>query len=415
MSRFLLTWELGMNLGHLARLLPIATRLRARGHTVLVAAREVPAAASWLGPAGISFVQAPHLPQALALPERAGGYADLLLSQGWSDPNLLWGLAQSWQSVFRLFRPDVVVTDHSPTARLATRIAAIPTVMLGNGFELPPATDPLPPFPGFSWATAEKAAAAERIAVHHANLVLKQFHRPELKSLSELFSEATALYVTFSELDPYGVRPNAVYVGPILGAPATEKVDWPQGTRRIFASLRPETAHVEAILEALRASEAVVIVFTPGFTPQSWQRYEGGRIRFTSRLVDIRRLAADADACVSYGAEGTIATFLLAGVPQLLSPRQVEAQMAARQIEALGAAVVLRGAQTGQSVTDSLQQVCGPLFKQGAIEFAHGRRDYHADQVADHIADQLEGALMGRQHEESFPHESPMPGIPDSS
>jgi len=217
-SRFLLTWELGMNLGHLARLLPIATRLRARGHTVLVAVREIPPAATVLGPVGIPFVQAPHLAQGLPLPERASGYADILLSQGWSDPQTLWGLTQNWHNLIRMFRPDAVVIDYSPAAQLATRIAAVPTILIGNGFELPPATDPLPPFPGFSWATAEKAAASERIAVDNANAVLKRFKRSALRSLSELFSDATPIYVTLPELDHYGSRPTARYVGPLLGA-----------------------------------------------------------------------------------------------------------------------------------------------------------------------------------------------------
>jgi len=117
----------------------------------------------------------------------------------------------------RMFRPDAVVIDYSPTARLATRIAAIPTVMIGNGFELPPATEPLPPFPGFSWATAERAAASERIAVDNATVVLKRFKRPALRSLSELFDDAACLYATLPELDHYGPRAGARYVGPLLG------------------------------------------------------------------------------------------------------------------------------------------------------------------------------------------------------
>jgi len=87
MSRILLTWELGLNLGHLARLLPVAQQLRSDGHVVLVAARDLQAAATVLGPAGIPFVQAPHLPKGIALAHRATGYADILLSQGWSDPS----------------------------------------------------------------------------------------------------------------------------------------------------------------------------------------------------------------------------------------------------------------------------------------------------------------------------------------
>jgi UDP:flavonoid glycosyltransferase YjiC (YdhE family) len=390
-SRFLLTWELGLNLGHLARLLPIASRLRARGHTVLVAVREVPAAAPFLGPVGIPFVQAPHLPRALALPERASGYADILLSQGWGDSQILWGLTQSWHNLIRLFRPDAAVLDHSPTARLATQIAAIPTVMIGNGFELPPATDPLPPFPGFSWATADKAAASERIAVTNANAVLKRFNRPEWGSLSELFDEATALYITFPGLDHYGARPERRYVGPLLGALPTEKMDWPHGSKRIFACVRPDTAHVDAILEALHTSEAAVVCFTPGFASKQLQRYASARMKLTSRLVDLNSLARDADACVSYGAEGTVATFLLAGVPQLISPGHVEAHMAANRIEALGAAVVLRGIQTPHSITESLERLCTEVeFRQKARNVSQHHRDYLAQVTADEVADLIE-------------------------
>jgi hypothetical protein len=68
-------------------------------------------------------------------------------------------------------RPDRLVLDYSPIATLAARIAVIPCVLIGNGFELPPATNPLPPFPGFSWATPERAAESERIVLANANAV----------------------------------------------------------------------------------------------------------------------------------------------------------------------------------------------------------------------------------------------------
>jgi len=159
--RVLLTWELGLNLGHLTRLLPVAQKLKADGHAVLVAVRDIQAAATVLGPAGVPFVQAPHLPKGIPLSHRATGYADILLSQGWSDRSALWGLTQGWLTIFQLFCPDRLILDYSPTVSLASRIAKIPTVLVGNGFELPPLTDPLPPFPGFSWAAPEKATQSE--------------------------------------------------------------------------------------------------------------------------------------------------------------------------------------------------------------------------------------------------------------
>jgi UDP:flavonoid glycosyltransferase YjiC (YdhE family) len=393
MSRFLLTWELGLNLGHLTRLLPLATRLQARGHSVLVAVREIPAAAAVMGPAGIAFVQAPHLAAGLPLPERASGYADILLSQGWSDRQVLWGLTQNWHNLLRMFRPDAVVTDYSPTARLATRIAGIPTIMIGNGFELPPVTNPLPAFPGFSWATAEKAAASERIAVDNATAVLKRFKRSALPSLSDLFRGASTLHVTLEELDHYGPRQQARYMGPLLGRLKTDRVDWPQGPRRIFACLRPDTTHVDAILEALQMSGHAVICYAPGFASSRLKRFAGSQIRFSARPVDLSHLSADAAVCVSYGAEGTIATFLLAGVPQLISPWHVEAHMAARRIEALGAATVLRGAQDAQSIGLALAELCtdGPL-KRCARAFSLRHRSLGFDAVAQEVAEIVEAA-----------------------
>jgi predicted glycosyltransferase len=109
--RVLLTWELGLNLGHLTRLLPIAQRLQREGHSVLVAARDVRSAAAILGPTRIRFVQAPHLPSGIPLMQRASGYADILLSQGWSNQSALWGLVQAWLGVLDLFHPDRLILD----------------------------------------------------------------------------------------------------------------------------------------------------------------------------------------------------------------------------------------------------------------------------------------------------------------
>jgi UDP:flavonoid glycosyltransferase YjiC (YdhE family) len=393
MSRILLTWELGLNLGHLARLLPIASRLKARGHSVLVATRDIPAAVSVLGSAGIPFVQASHLPQPLPLRQRPSGYADILLSQGWSDVNVLWGLTQSWLNLTKMFQPNLAVHDYSPTARLATHIANIPAVHVGNGFELPPPTAPLPAFPGFSWATAQKAEISERIAVSNATAVAARLGHQGIDALRKLFDDAPALLVTFPELDHYGVRHNGCYIGPLLPAIKTARIDWPEGRRRAYAYLRPDTQNVEAILGGLQSSDASVVCFAPGFTPERLAAFSNPRIRFTLRQVDLKHLTT-ADVCVSYGAEGTVAAFLLAGVPQLMSPWHVVHHMAARRIEALSAGIVLRGAHTIQSVLAQMERVFADAqFKAQARGFAERHRSFSPEGAADEAARIIESHL----------------------
>jgi UDP:flavonoid glycosyltransferase YjiC (YdhE family) len=383
MSRILLTWELGLNLGHLTRLLPLAQRLKADGHTVLVAARDIQAAATVLTPAGIPFVQSPHLAKGFALAERPAGYADVLLSQGWIDRPALRGLTHAWLNLLRLFNPQRVILDYSPTVSLAARIAKIPTVLVGNGFELPPASDPLPPFPGFSWATAAKAATSERIAVENANSVLGIYGGAPLTALRDLVAGETRLLATFPELDHYGERSGEHYIGPLLGALEAPRVEWPPGEGpKIFACLRPDSSHAQLILATLVGMAARVICVVAGFTGAQLAGFKREHIRFSARAVDLQSLG-DADLCLTYGAEGTMLRFLLMGVPQLISPWHVETFMAVSRVEAAGFGTSLKGTPTVQSIADLIRAWTGDRNHLTRVkDFARGAVRMEPDRLA---------------------------------
>lgn len=357
--RVLFTWELGLNLGHLTRLLPVAQQLKHDGHIVLVAVRDIQAAATVLGPAGIPFVQAPHLPKGIPLSHRATGYADILLSQGWSDKSALWGLAQGWLTMFQLFRPDKLILDYSPTVSLAAKIAKIPSILVGNGFELPPLTDPLPPFPGFSWATSEKAAQSEKLALANANGVISAFKGQPISALRDMTIDQPRLIATFPELDHYGERKDAEYIGPLLGKLNAPQVEWPEGEGlKIFACLRPDTSHVNEILTALAAMTARVVCIAAGFTVMQLETFRKDHIRWSLGPVNLEPLL-DADLCISYGAEGTMMRFLMAGVPQLISPWHVETYMAARRIEAARFGSTLERALDTRSILEVIERLMG--------------------------------------------------------
>src|SRR5262249_13075535 len=197
------------------------------GHWVLAAVREIPAAAAILGPQRIPFVQAPHIATGLRPPEQMSSYADVLLDQGWSDGQVLDALTHCWLNLMRLYAPDVVVLDHSPTALLAARIARLPAVVVGNGFEVPFSATASSSFPGLQWATPERAEAAERRTTDQANRVLAGYGLPALASLRELFSAVPVRLVTFPELDHYGPRSDAYYVGPLMQTLGSHRLSCP--------------------------------------------------------------------------------------------------------------------------------------------------------------------------------------------
>jgi UDP:flavonoid glycosyltransferase YjiC (YdhE family) len=379
---------LGLNLTHLSRLVPLAQQLRQDGHAVLVAVREIPAAAAVLGSAGIAFVQAPHLLKGLPPPGQISGYADILLSQGWDDPEVLWGLTQSWLTLVRLFEPDVVVLDHSPTALLATAIGEIPAILIGNGFELPPASDPLPAFPDCAGGSAGRAALSERQAMQHASAVARRFGRAPIPAFRVLLDRAATLFVTLPDLDPYANRAGARYVGPLMGFPSTRPVEWPEGRQRVFAFLRRDTPHIQSILASLRDSDASVLCLASGVAGPELKPHARSGIRFVSHWMDLKPVLAEADLCISCGAEEVVVmTAMLGGVPQLISPGHVEAELMARRIECLGAGLALRGPQTAGQVTQSIGRLIEePIFRNQARAFAKRYSEMASDRSALEVA-----------------------------
>jgi UDP:flavonoid glycosyltransferase YjiC (YdhE family) len=368
--KVLLAWELGLNYGHLTRLLPVAQRLRAQGDSVLAAVRDLHAASVVFRPAGIPFLQAPHLPSGLTLGHRASGYADILLSQGWADRVALAGLVEAWVNLFQLTCPDRLILDYSPTAMLAARIARIPAVLVGNGFELPPLLDPLPPFPGFSWATANAAAKSERRAVDNANAILGSSDL-RLRSLMDLFAPYVSLLATLPELDHYGPRADARYIGPLLGELNTCSVNWPEGTGpRVFVSVRNDTSHLKIILKALATIEARIVCVVHGLTTGQLSELRKPNIEVSLHPVDLPTLR-DADVCLTYGSEGTIVKFLLSGVPQLIAPWHVEAFMAARRLRLVGIGNLLEGSPTESTVSEAILRIAtNPAVRERTKRFA---------------------------------------------
>ncbi len=392
MARILLAWELGRNLGHLSRLRPLACRLKARGHVVLTAARDLGSAANALAPAAIAFVQAPiSSPSPIAAPAggRLASYADLLLHQGWGDAPQLVGLLQAWINLIRMFAPDAIVLDHAPTAALAARSLAIPAAWIGTGFEIPPAATPLPPFPGMPM---EAAAQAEDKALDLANRVLSAMHLRELSALTDLLADTPRWLATYPELDHYGARPDERYVGVFDELGYGKTVEWPgRGKHRVFAYLRAQTPGYGAILKALSSIDADVVGYAPDIPVSVAASLARPGLILTNEPVRMDPLCDSMDVCVSYAPAGTVATTLLHGIPQLCAPLHREASLTALRVEAMGAGLVLRGQQTPAAAETTIRNILesGTCTKQ-AKTFAERHRDSDKAAAVEAIADGME-------------------------
>ena len=141
MARVLIAWEFGAGLGHLTRLLPVATALGREGHRLVLALQDLGTArvggiADRL--AGTDFVlrQAPRwpIPRDPALScVPTDSLADVLKLVGYHDTRLLSRIAESWRKIFEEVAPDLVIADFSPSLRMAIGLR-VPLIVLGNGY-----------------------------------------------------------------------------------------------------------------------------------------------------------------------------------------------------------------------------------------------------------------------------------------
>lgn len=390
-KRILLAWELGLNLGHLARLQPLAMRFKQQGHLLIAAVRDVQAAVRVFGALDIPLFQAPHAVNETRVDRVSSSYSNILYSQGWGNLGGLWGLVQCWVNLFRLTKPDLIVADHAPTAVLAAQALGIAVVQIGNGFELPPLTNPLPCLPESAGISAERLIQTEVQIVESINRVHSRLGVGKIRHLAELFAQTPRFLTCFAELDHYGQRTAETYWGPLLPDASGTNVAWPTGSGpRVFAYIALSGHEVAAIIRGLALRGARIVCVAPKLAvTERAQLQAEASIRFAER-VNLAELAATADLCVSHGAEGTVSSFLLAGVPQLVRPPYLEGYAAARRIEQLNAGLVLRGQLTPEVVAITLDVMDSDSgYKTAALGFAEKYRHFKPRQTADAIANLL--------------------------
>lgn len=390
MGRILFAWELGSNFGHLARDLRVAEQLRRVGHEVLFAVRDTRIASEILVPHGFPFVQAPISSPSIRLVRPLASYAEILLAEGWGDRTGLLGRLSAWRALISWTRPLALVADHAPSALLAAKIAGIPAVAFGSGFEIPPAVAPLPSFRPWAQTPSAWLEQSESIVLDAINSAMGALGADSLESVSGLFPK-TCLLATFAELDHYGERPGADYIGSVHGLETASTVDWPKGDgTRIFAYLRPNQRATSAVLAALAASNFNTLCAAPGA-----DRTFLGNHTFPNLSIHPGPAAFDTSLSsdgimIHYGGIGTMAMGLMAGVPQIIVPSTVEQFIGAQKIDSLGAGIALPAKANQDDVRAALLKVnSNSSYRKAAHNFAEKYRLFDPQASAHQAAETI--------------------------
>lgn len=393
MSRILFAWELGANLGHLARDLPVAQRLREQGHDVAFAVKDVRVAEQILSPAGFRFVQAPTFTADRPSRHAPASYSEILIGAGYRDIAGVSARVNAWASLFALHGTHTLVVNHAPTALLAARATGLPAVLTCIGFELPPMISPLPSIRTWEDIPLERLHQADAVVLNTLNTILARHGRSAISRVADLFGDVAAALTTFPELDHYGARQNAVYVGPLSSVSDAAAVPWPDASgKRVFAYLRPSVPGFEPLLSALAEVDAWTLCVAPGIAQDVMQRFASSRLKILTRPVALDMTLKAADLAVVYGT-GTMTDALMAGIPQLMTPQVVEQMLVAQRIEAMGAGILWKAPRSRETASACLEAaLCSTAPRQNAKRFAERYRDNSPERALSTITDMIHAA-----------------------
>lgn len=389
--RILFAWELGGNLGHIAKHLPLLRALRQRGHDVLFASKDVELAARLLGNEGVAYVQAPVVTRFKGRIREPASFADVLAELGFADAGALSALISGWQNLFNLYKPDVLVAEYAPAAQIAARLYSVKCLRLSTGFECPPDITPFPLFRPWLKLTEEEMLKREHGLLNNLNAVCAQQGAARFTSLQAALDTDLSLLTTLPELDHYGNRKDANYIGPMYTLEDGLMRDWPVGPgARVFAYIRsyPELPHM---LDALRDSRASVLAVVPGISDAQIAAYSSERFKIVSTQLKLRHLLPEMDLAITHGGHGLAGAFLINGVPTLTLPTNIEQWMMSSRLVRLGVGKQVTRNRVKLDFAGSLMQMIGsPAYGEKAHSIGKRYAGYNPDRVVQRIANTIE-------------------------
>ncbi|MES2257190.1 MAG: nucleotide disphospho-sugar-binding domain-containing protein [Pseudomonadota bacterium] len=394
MAHFHLCWEIGAGLGHAGRLKILALALLGRGHRVTMSLRDLPHTHAVLADLDIPKLQAPFwMHRTAGMPANQSSLAEILLSVGYLEARELTGMVEGWRSLYRLLQPDLIVADYAPTAILAARSMGLRSASVGLGFYSPPQGMALPCLRDWENIPPQRLQAAEARVLQTANAVLAQAGAAPFALAAELILGDVPLLCTWPELDHYG-RPaaSATWHGPNFLPQAGLAPKWPPGDGpKVFAYLRMQHAEHADVLAALVRQGCRVLCYLPEVAGGRAPPVTAPNIIYARRPLSLNDVFSEAQLCVNHGGEATLVQALLAGVPVLLAPIQLEQFLMARRVQAMGAGI--NAAQAGQPADwDRLLRLLldNPSYAQAARAFAARHQDFNQERMAEELADIFE-------------------------
>ena len=389
MRRVLYAWEMGAGLGHLAAFLPLAECLRIADCEVVCAVRDTQTAAQVLAPSSLPWMQAPFLlEEASSAPLLT--YTDILLRYGFGTPTRLAGHIGAWLSILELYKPHLLIADHSPAALLAARMMGIPTMLFGTGFCCPPACFPMLPLRPWDNPDPAQMMQSENQAQRAMQQAATLLGKSAPHSIGELLSAQETAILGFPELDHYLERPQlaaAQYWGNLGAAGMGETPRWPPiPGRKIFVYVRPAYRHLAKLFQALADLGLPTLVYCPGIDVEHRALLQMPHIVVAEAPLNLSVVFQEADAAITNGSFSSSTGFLQAGKPVLVLPTHLEQFLFGWRVEQNEMGLLSSSDHAPPDLLPLIYRVAtDPVLRTNAEAFSARYRAFDQPQVLAHM------------------------------
>ena len=328
MRNIVYCWEMGGGLGHVVAMAKIVQAMVGQGNKVTCILNDLTHAQRLLGPLGSQWLATPRIHAAIRRTPPVN-HADALFNAGYDNPLSLVSLLSTWRTMFFLLKPDRIVCDYAPTARLAANTLGIETVCIDNGFSMPPLSDnlhdPLPLVRTSVKPALEQLVESERRVLDVVNGALDALRSDRLDAFSCLFREKV-WYRNWTDFNHFGPHSPERHLGPIFGDGGKADPVWPAGPGpKVFAYLKPEHPGSLKVLEAAIARGYRVLAYLPGFSRAALQDLgASGRLAVSRDPVNLDKLPDDVEAGIWHSPMGGIGRCLDKGMRMIFLPMNSE-------------------------------------------------------------------------------------------
>jgi hypothetical protein len=240
--------------------------------------------------------------------------------------------------------------------------------------------------------TARTTENSDTLVLNNMNTVLAAHKVKPLVSVSELFGIEENFLCTFAELDHYSQREPAKYWGACWNMEMGQEVSWPDGEgKRVFVYLEPQSRDFASVLEAIAVLGLRAIVCAPGISDDLRRKYENPRIIVSTKPFRLDKLLAECDLAIGYAGHGMTAGMLMAGVPLLLLPTQLERFLVAMRVAAMGAGIAVNPETPPPDyVTVIRSMLDAPGYRENARLFAKKYADFDQSGQQENIVARIE-------------------------